>query len=91
MIKSFRHKGVEDFFNTGSKAGINPDHGPKLARQLTTLDALTSLKDVPPNWALHPLKGELEGHWSIKVNGSWRLTFRFVDNDIEVVDYQDYH
>jgi proteic killer suppression protein len=42
-------------------------------------------------WDLHPLKGELNGHWSISVNGNWRLTFRFEGEDAEVVDYQDYH
>jgi len=42
-------------------------------------------------WNLHELKGDLEGHWSVKVNGNWRLTFRFINEDAEVVDYQDYH
>jgi proteic killer suppression protein len=44
-----------------------------------------------PNWVLHPLKGTLEGYWSIRVNGNWRVTFRFVDGHAEIVDYQDYH
>jgi proteic killer suppression protein len=42
-------------------------------------------------WGLHELKGTLEGHWSVKVNGIWRLTFRFINGHAEVVDYQDYH
>ena len=37
------------------------------------------------------LKGDLAGHWSIWVNGNWRITFKFVDGDVELVDYQDYH
>jgi proteic killer suppression protein len=44
-----------------------------------------------PNWRLHPLKGALAGHWSVWVNGNWRLTFRFDGQDAIVVDYQDYH
>jgi len=44
-----------------------------------------------PGWKLHPLKGDLAGHWSVAVNGNWRLTFKFVDRDAELVDYQDYH
>ena len=44
-----------------------------------------------PGWKLHSLKGELAGHWSIRVNGNWRLTFRFEDGDAFVVDYWDYH
>jgi proteic killer suppression protein len=42
-------------------------------------------------WDLHPLKGELEGHWSVKVNGNWRLTFKFIGTDAEIVNYLDYH
>lgn len=44
-----------------------------------------------PGWRLHSLKGRLKGHWSIVVNGNWRLTFKFEDNDAVLVDYQDYH
>jgi proteic killer suppression protein len=44
-----------------------------------------------PGWKLHPLSGELEGHWAVAVSGNWRLTFRFEEGDAFVVDYQDYH
>lgn len=44
-----------------------------------------------PGWRLHPLKGELEEFWSLTVNGNWRVIFRFVGSDIELVDYLDYH
>jgi plasmid maintenance system killer protein len=44
-----------------------------------------------PRWGLHPLKGELAGHWSIWVNGNWRMTFRFDGTDAVLVDYRDYH
>jgi len=44
-----------------------------------------------PSWEFHPLKGNLSSHYAVKVNGNWRLTFRFTGNDAEVVDYQDYH
>jgi proteic killer suppression protein len=38
MIKSFRHRGLEKFFKTGSKAGIQPTHAKKLVIQLTLLN-----------------------------------------------------
>lgn len=38
MIKTFKHKGLKDFFESGSKAGIRPDHASKLSRQLVRLD-----------------------------------------------------
>ena len=92
MIRSFRHSGLEKFFRTGSKAGIQPSHAKKLELQLTALNIAkgASYMDVP-GWGLHPLKGVLEGHWAVKVNGNWRLTFQFAGTDAEVVDYQDYH
>jgi proteic killer suppression protein len=92
MIKSFRHAGVEKFFLTGSKAGIQPAHADKLSLQLYALDGAKSSADLKtPGWRLHPLKGNLEGHWSMRVNGNWRLTFRFEGEDAILIDYQDYH
>lgn len=92
MIKSFQHAGLEKFFKTGSKAGIQPAHAKKLSLQLFALDLAKSAADLSrPGWNLHPLKGELVGHWSIKVNGNWCVTFRFEGEDAILVDYQDYH
>jgi proteic killer suppression protein len=92
MIKSFKHKGLEKFYSTGTKAGIIPAHSKRLELLLGYLDIATKPSDLDvAGWGLHPLKGDLEGHWSVKVNGNWRLTFRFDDLDAEVVDYQDYH
>lgn len=92
MIKSFEHKGLQAFFDTGSKAGIQPHHAPKLARQLARLNAAKVPEDMNlPGWRLHPLVGSLTGHYSVSVNGNWRLTFRFDGGDAVLVDYQDYH
>jgi proteic killer suppression protein len=92
LIKSFKHKGLEKFFLTGSKAGIQPAHAKRLRQQLTALTRAVDPDAMDfPGWFLHPLKGHLAGHWSVRVNGSWRLTFRFADDGVEIVDYQDYH
>lgn len=89
MIKSFAHKGLEKFFTTGNKAGIRADHARKLARQLAMLNIATDSKDMDiPGWKLHKLS---TGHWSIWINGNWRMTFLFKDEDAYIVDYQDYH
>lgn len=89
----FPAQGLEAFFHRGSKAGIRPDHAQRLQLQLGALDQATGPQDMAvPGWKLHPLKGRaLKGHWAITVNGNWRLTFRFVGTDAELVDYQDYH
>lgn len=92
VIRSFRHRGVEKFFWTGSKMGIQPSHAPRLRILLTTLNLAANASDMKrPGWDLHALKGDLEGHWSVKVNGNWRLTFVFEGKDAILVDYQDYH
>lgn len=92
MIQSFRHGGLKKFFLTGSKAGIQPSHAAKLQLQLAVLDdAQDSVRMNVPGWDLHLLKGDLSGHWSVKVNGNWRLTFTFEDDNAILVDYQDYH
>ena len=92
MIRSFAHKGLLAFFESGSKAGIRPDHAARLQLQLAVLDNARNPADVDvPGWRLHPLKGDLRGYWAIAINGNWRLTFRFVGADVELLDYQDYH
>lgn len=92
MIKTFRHKGLETFFRTGSRKGIQPSHGAKLRLQLGVLDNARGPEDMNvQGWRLHSLSGKLVGHWSVTVNGNWRLTFRFDGDDAELVDYQDYH
>ena len=92
MIKTFSHKGIEKFFTTGSKAGIQPKHASKLEEQLTLLNRSVRPEDMNlPGWDWHPLKSDLAGHWAVKVNGNWRLTFSFEGNDAILGDYQDYH
>jgi proteic killer suppression protein len=92
VIKSFRHKGLQAFFERGTKAGIQAAHAPKLARQLARLDQAQAAQDMNlPGWKLHALQGTLQNHWSVSVNGNWRMTFTFEGQDAVLVDYQDYH
>lgn len=92
MIASFRHKGLETFYRTGSTRGIQAAHASKLGRILGLLDVADGPHAMNvPSFKLHPLKGELAGHWSVWVNGNWRVTFRFTEAGAELVDYQDYH
>lgn len=92
MIKSFQHKGLQLFFETGNKAGIQPHHAPKLSRQLVRLDVAAKPEDMNvPGWNLHGLSGNMAGFFSVSVNGNWRMTFTFEHGDAVLVDYQDYH
>ena len=92
MIKSFKHKGLEAFFATGSTKGIQPHHAGKLQIQLATLEQATGPEDMnAPKWRLHALGGDLAGQCSISGNGNWRLTFIFEGTDVVLLDYEDYH
>ena len=77
------------FFEAGSKAGIQPHHAKKLKRLLVRLDLSSGPMDMNvPGWRLHRLS---TGHWSVWVNGNWRMMFGFDGEDAALVDYQDYH
>lgn len=92
MIRSFQHKGLELFFKTGSKSKIQPHHESKLRAQLFALNRAAKPEDLnAPSWRLHALSGNFEGYWSLTVNANWRLIFRFIGQDVELVDYLDYH
>ncbi|MQA18089.1 type II toxin-antitoxin system RelE/ParE family toxin [Rugamonas rivuli] len=92
MIKSFRHKGLQRFFETGSKAGIQAAHAAKLRLQLAVLDQAVRPEDLSmPSWRLHSLKGDLQGHWAVTVSGNWRMIFAFEGTNAILVDYRDYH
>ena len=94
MIKSFKHKGLEKFFTTGSTKGIQAIHADKIARILGRLNVLTNLNDLrSPAYRLHPLKGDKQNLWSVTVQANWRITFEFDEktSNVYIVDYQDYH
>ncbi len=92
MIKSFIHKGLEKFYESGSTKGIEFEHVKKIKMRLVALDTALAIEDLAlPGFNLHILKGDRDGIWSIKVNGNWRITFRFEDGDVYIVNYEDYH
>jgi len=92
MILSWKHKGLKLFFQTGSTSGIRPDHSRRLANMLTVLNRASSPEELNiPGWRLHPLKGDLSGFWSVTVTANWRVIFRFIGTDVELVNYLDYH
>ena len=69
-----------------------PAHAERLANRLQVLDFAKSPADMNlPGWQMHPLAGDLKGHWAVRISGNWRLTFAFENQDAILVDYQDYH
>jgi proteic killer suppression protein len=92
VIKSFRHKGLKKFYETGSVAGVQSSHKTRLRMILAAMDTSLEIGDMDvPGFKLHPLKGRLKGRWSVSVGGNWRITFEFREGNAYVLDYEDYH
>jgi len=92
MIQKFKHKGLKRLFESGSSAGINPQHVTRLRQILALLETAETLDDMNlPGLNLHELKGERKGTWSVKVSGNWRVTFKLQKADAIDVNYEDYH
>jgi len=92
MITSFIHKGLERFYKTGKTSGIQAKHAKRLRLILSNLDQAEGPNDMDmPGLRLHELKGRRKNIWSVSVSGNWRITFRFVGRDAEIVNYEDYH
>jgi len=92
MIKSFKHKGLEKFYESGSTRGIQSNHAKKLRMQLAALESAHSIDDMDiPGYRLHQLTGDRKGNWTITVNANWRLTFEFEDGNVYILNYEDYH
>ncbi|TNF69571.1 MAG: Killer protein [Gammaproteobacteria bacterium] len=93
MIKSFKHKGLKLFFETGNTKGIQAKHASKLRRILATLNAAVLLEDISniPSYKFHELKGNRKNQYSIMVSGNWRITFEFESGNVYLTNYEDYH
>ena len=92
MIKSFKHKGLHRFYETGSTAGVQPAHKKRLRLQLVALDTAVDIEDMNiPGFRLHPLKGDKKGQWAFSISGNWRITFEFREGNAYIVNYEDYH
>jgi proteic killer suppression protein len=92
MIKSIRHKGLKEFFESGSKRGISPSLAARIARRLDVLNAAQRLADIDAHgFELHRLKGDRQDQWAISVSGNWRITFRFEKAEVFDINLEDYH
>ena len=92
MIKSFIHKGLEDFYLNGTSKGIQAKHANRLADILDLLDAANEISVMNfPGSGLHKLEPKKNNIWSVKVSGNWRITFKYQDGDAYFVNYIDYH
>ncbi len=81
---------MKKFFETGSKAGIQPKHADQLSELLLVLDSATEVQQLNlPGYRLHSLSGDRSGTWSLSFSGGWRITFEFREGDAYVTNYED--
>ena len=93
MIRSFRHKGLESFLKNGHIKGIKADHVKKLRQILAVLNAANKLEDIQnvKPFRCHRLTGIRKNEHGVWVNKNWRVTFKFDDGDVYLLNYEDYH
>jgi len=92
VIRSFRHKGLRQLFESGSLRGVPPEMAQRIVRRLDALQAATAPRDLKlPGFDLHELKGARKGVWSLRVSGNYRITFAFREGHAWAVDLEDYH
>ncbi len=92
MIESFANTETERLFATGRSRRLPPEILRRAVLRLTQLDAATVVEDLrqPPSNRFEALIGKRVGQWSIRINGQWRICFRFESGnafDVEIVDY----
>lgn len=91
MIRSWRHKGLEDLFRTGRSRRIRQDQRARILRRLDALSSAASITELDvPGFGLHKLQGK-PPRCAISVNGPWRITFEWKDGDAHDVDLEQYH
>lgn len=92
MIRTIRHKGLRRLYEEDDARGVIAEHAARLRDILARLDVAVVPEDMDlPGFRLHPLKGDLKGFWAVTVRANWRVMFRFVNGDVQDVDYCDYH
>ncbi len=91
-ILRFRHTGLEAFFAEGTTAKIQAQHAERLRLIPGRLNVAGEPRDMNlPGLRLYGLRESRQGTWAVRVNGNWRVTFTFVGQDANDVDYEDYH
>ena len=93
MIRSFADKETERVWNGLRSHKLPPDIQDTALRKLRLIGAARRLEDlrIPPGNRLEALSGNRRGQHSIRINGQWRICFRWKDGEAEDVEICDYH
>lgn len=93
MIQTFADKATAAVFSGLEVRRLPPEVQAIGRRKLKLIDAAGSLESlrVPPGNRLEALRGDRKGQWSIRINGQWRICFRWAQGDAFNVEIVDYH
>ena len=87
MIRTFRSRGLKRLHDRGDSSRLRADQVGRIRIALADLDSARSPRDLSmPGYRLHQLRGKLQGFWSIRITGNWRMVFRFEGDDVYDVD-----
>jgi toxin HigB-1 len=92
-IRSYRGKWAEQIHVGRDRPKRFPADLVHVARRrLVQLNRAARLDDLraPPGNRLEPLRGDLAGRYSIRINDQWRIVFRWTTEgpcDVEIIDY----
>lgn len=91
-ISSFGCSETQKLFDT-EKSRKFTNIGRASLRKLIQLNQAGQLEDmaVPPGNRLEALNGDLKGFHSIRINGQWRIIFKWTDSGPAEVAIVDYH
>jgi toxin HigB-1 len=92
MIRSFKNKALQRFFETDNPRGLSVQNTARVSRILRALDDASRPEDMNlPGFKFHRLTGDQRGRFAVSVTGNWRITFEWVENDAIDVELEDYH
>jgi proteic killer suppression protein len=94
MIKSIKNKALKLLWEKNDESKLPSNQLKKIKVLLQVIDDLEHVPDDLKNLISlrpHPLKGNLEGFWSLDVTGNYRIIFRFENKNAFDVDYLDTH
>ena len=92
MIRSFRNKALERFFESGDERRLSVQNAKRIANILRALDDSSRPEDMNlPGMRFHTLTGRGKGRYAVSASGNWRVTFGWVDGDVIDVNLEDYH
>jgi toxin HigB-1 len=91
MIQTFRCKDTQALYEGGTPKRFRAIADVAI-RRLTALDAAVEIRDLksPPGNRLESLSGDRRGQLSIRINGQWRVCFKWTTKgpvDVEIIDY----